>query len=94
MLMEHGGIGKSFGRAGLARDVRLACHGLDPNDNDFVAGLVGRDLHPLSAVVQRMRSTRQTAEFIDNLGPFFAGRAVWQSAGPLAWALDHEGSGH
>ena len=94
MLMEHGGIGKSFGRAGLARDVRLACHGLDPNDNDFVAGLVGKDLHPLSAVVQRMRSTRQTAEFIERLGPFFVGRAVWQSAGPFAWALDHEGSGH
>ncbi|WP_420454000.1 chlorite dismutase family protein [Rubrivirga sp.] len=94
MLMEHGGIGRSFGRAGLARDVRLACHGLDPNDNDFVAGLVGRELHPLSAVVQRMRATRQTAEFIDRLGPFFVGRAVWQSAGPYAWALAHEGTGH
>ena len=94
MLMEHGGIGRSFGASDLAHDVRLACHGLDPNDNDFVAGLVGQDLHPLSAVVQRMRSTRQTAEFIDNLGPFFVGRAVWQSAGPLAWALDHDGTGH
>ena len=94
MLMEHGGIGRAFGKAGLARDVRLACHGLDPHDNDFVAGLVGRDLHPLSAVVQRMRATRQTAEFIERLGPFFVGRAVWQSAGPYAWALDHEGTGH
>ena len=94
MLMEHGGIGRAFGASDLAHDVRLACHGLDPNDNDFVAGLVGRDLHPLSAVVQRMRSTRQTAEFIDNLGPFFVGCAVWQGAGPYAWALDHEGSGH
>ena len=78
----------------LARDVRLACHGLDPNDNDFIAGLVGKELHPLSAVVQRMRSTRQTAEFIEKLGPFFVGRAVWQSAGPYAWALQHEGTGH
>ena len=94
MLMEHGGIGRAFGKSDLAHDVRLACHGLDPNDNDFVAGLVGRDLHPLSAVVQKMRATRQTAEFIDRLGPFFVGRAVWQSAGPFAWALDHEGSGH
>ena len=94
MLMEHGGIGRAFGKGDLAHDVRLACHGLDPNDNDFVAGLVGRELHPLSAVVQRMRSTRQTAEFIDRLGPFFVGRAVWQSAGPYAWALDHTGSGH
>lgn len=78
MLMEHGGIGRAFGRAGVAHDVRLACHGLDPNDNDFVTGLVGPALHPLSAVVQRMRATRQTAEFIERLGPFFAGRAVWQ----------------
>ncbi|MEM9996334.1 MAG: chlorite dismutase family protein [Bacteroidota bacterium] len=94
MLMEHGGIGRAFGRGDYAHDVRLACHGLDPNDNDFVAGLVGKDLHPLSAVVQKMRATRQTAEFIDRLGPFFVGRAVWQSAGPFAWALDHQGSGH
>ncbi len=94
MLMEHGGIGRAFGKGDHAHDVRLACHGLDPNDADFVAGLVGRDLHPLSAVVQRMRATRQTAEFIDRLGPFFAGRAVWQDAGPFAWALDHAGSGH
>ena len=94
MLMEHGGIGRAFGASDLAHDVRLACHGLDPNDNDFVAGLVGRDLHPLSAVVQRMRATRQTAEFIERLGPFFVGRAVWQSAGPFAWALEHEGTGH
>ncbi len=94
MLMEHGGIGRAFGKGDYAHDVRLACHGLDPNDNDFVAGLVGKDLHPLSAVVQRMRSTRQTAEFIDNLGPFFVGKAVWQSAGPLAWTRDHTGSGH
>ncbi|MEM1055725.1 MAG: chlorite dismutase family protein [Bacteroidota bacterium] len=94
MLMEHGGIGRAFGRGDYAHDVRLACHGLDPNDNDFIAGLVGKDLFPLSAVVQKMRSTRQTAEFIDNLGPFFAGHAVWQSAGPYAWALEHEGTGH
>lgn len=94
MLMEHGGIGRAFGKGDHAHDVRLACHGLDPNDNDFVAGLVGKELHPLSAVVQRMRSTRQTSEFIDRLGPFFVGRAVWQSAGPFAWARDHAGSGH
>ena len=94
MLMEHGGIGRAFGASDLAHDVRLACHGLDENDSDFIAGLVGNELHPLSAVVQRMRGTRHTAEFIERLGPFFVGRAVWQNAGPFAWALDHEGSGH
>jgi chlorite dismutase len=80
MLMEHGRIGAAYGEADLARDIRLACHGLDKNDNEFVVGLVGRDLHPLSAVVQAMRRTRQTAQHMEKMGPFFVGRAVWQSA--------------
>ncbi len=78
MLMEHGGIGMAFGKAGLATDIRLACHGLNQQDNDFIVGLLGPQLHPLSAVVQRMRGTRQTAEFIEHMGPFFVGRAMWQ----------------
>jgi chlorite dismutase len=61
--------------------VRLACHGLDANDNEFVIGLIGKALHPLSHVVQAMRSTRQTAEFIEQMGPFFVGRAVFRSPG-------------
>jgi chlorite dismutase len=61
--------------------VRLACHGLDANDNEFVIGLIGKDLYPLSHVVQSMRSTRQTAEFIAQMGPFFVGRAVHRHAG-------------
>jgi chlorite dismutase len=80
ILMEHGGIGHAFGRAGLGTDVRLACHGLDKNDNDFVVGLLGRELHPLSAIVQRMRKTRQTSLHLERLGPFFVGKAVWQRA--------------
>jgi chlorite dismutase len=78
MLMEHGGIGHAFGKAGFATDIRLAGHGLNKDDNDFIIGLLGKELFPLSALVQRMRRTRQTAEFIDHMGPFFAGRAVWQ----------------
>jgi hypothetical protein len=80
ILSEHGAIGMSFGAGDYAHDVRLACHGLDTNDNDFVIGLVGKDLFPLSAVVQAMRKTQQTALYLDRLGPFFVGRAVWQSA--------------
>ena len=57
----------------LAHDVRLACHGLDAEDNEFVIGLVGRELHPLSHLVQAMRRTRQTSEFIAKMGPFFVG---------------------
>ncbi|MCA1561657.1 MAG: chlorite dismutase family protein [Acidobacteria bacterium] len=79
ILAEHGAIGKSFGAADYAHDVRLACHGLDAHDNDFVIGLIGKDLFPLSAVVQEMRKTQQTSLYLDRLGPFFIGRAAWQS---------------
>ena len=79
ILKEHGIIGRRFGDAGLAMDVRLACHGLDKNDNDFVIGLVGKDLAPLSQLVETMRPTVQTSQYLTNLGPFFVGRAVWRS---------------
>jgi chlorite dismutase len=81
IMREHGGIGRAYGAQDLAHDVRLACHGLDQNDNDFVIGLIGKELHPLSHVVQAMRQTRQTAEFMDKMGPFFVGRAVFRNAG-------------
>ncbi|MEK6542915.1 MAG: chlorite dismutase family protein [Elusimicrobiota bacterium] len=79
ILREHGAIGRSFGEAGFAHDIRLACFGLDTNDNDFVIGLLGKDLHPLSATVQAMRKTQQTSSYVDNLGPFFIGRAIFQN---------------
>lgn len=79
VLAEHGAIGMTFGAADYAHDIRLACHGLDKDDNDFIIGLIGKDLFPLSAVVQAMRRTQQTALYLDRLGPFFVGRAVWQS---------------
>lgn len=76
ILAEHGQIGIAFGSADFAHDVRLACHGLDRDDNDFVIGLIGKDLFPLSAVVQAMRTTQQTSLYLDRLGPFFVGRRV------------------
>jgi chlorite dismutase len=79
ILAEHGTIGMSFGAGDLAHDIRLACHGLDKDDNDFVVGLIGKDLFPLSAIVQTMRKTQQTSLYLERLGPFFVGRAVWQS---------------
>lgn len=81
ILREHAQIGRAYGEADLAHDVRLACHGLDTNDNDFVIGLIGANLHRLSHVVQAMRKTRQTAEYIESMGPFFVGRAAWRSPG-------------
>ena len=78
ILHEHAKIGKQYGASDLAHDVRLACHGLDTNDNEFVIGLVGKDLYPLSHLVQRMRKTRQTSEYIAQMGPFFVGHAVWR----------------
>lgn len=80
IIREHSVLGRAYGDADLAHDIRLACHGLDTNDNDFVIGLVGRDLHPLSHLVQTMRRTVQTAQYIQTLGPFFIGHVVWQSA--------------
>ncbi len=79
ILMEHGGVGMAFGSAGLGFDIRLACHGLDRDDNDFVVGLLGPELHPLSIIVQRMRKTKQTSLHLERLGPFFVGRVAWQS---------------
>jgi chlorite dismutase len=76
ILREHGIIGRAFGDAGFASDVRLACAGLDKNDNDFVIGLIGKELHPLSALVEAMRPTQQTSKYIENLGPFFVGRRI------------------
>lgn len=80
ILMEHGGIGRYYGKADLAYDIRLACFGLDKNDNDFVIGLLGHELYPLSAIVERMRKTRQTSQYLTSLGPFFIGKAIWQSS--------------
>ena len=79
ILMEHGRLGSSFGEAGYAVDIRLACHGIDKHDNDFVIGLLGKELHPLSALVQAMRKTQQTSKHLTSLGPFFVGKVFWQS---------------
>lgn len=79
ILAEHGSLAKRYGAGGHAADIRLACHGLDVNDNDFIVGLLGPRLHPLSAVVQEMRKTEQTSQYLDSLGPFFVGRTAWQS---------------
>ena len=80
ILREHGTIGHSFGAANMAQDVRRACFGLDRDDNDFVIGLIGQELFPLSACVQAMRKTKQTSTYIEHMGPFFVGRSVWRRA--------------
>lgn len=81
ILREHSVIGRAYGAKDLAHDIRLACHGLDANDNEFVIALVGRNLHPLSHVVQTMRKTRQTSEYIQKMGPFFVGHVAFRSPG-------------
>jgi chlorite dismutase len=77
ILAEHGTLAHRY--AGHAADVRLACHGLDKSDNDFIVGLLGAQLHPLSAIVQEMRKTEQTSQYLDSLGPFFVGKVAWQA---------------
>lgn len=76
ILREHAALGMAYGQADYAHDIRLACHGIDACDNEFVIGLVGRALYPLSHLVQAMRKTRQTSEFIAHMGPFFVGRVL------------------
>jgi hypothetical protein len=78
ILGEHGQLGALFSAGDLGYDIRLDCRGLDKNDNDFVIGLIGKALFPLSAMVQAMRKTRQTSEFLESIGPFFVGKAIWQ----------------
>lgn len=80
ILMEHAMIGIAYGEADLVHDIRLACYGLDQSDNEFVLGLVGKELYPLSRIVQDMRKTEQTAKYIQSLGPFFVGKVCWRSA--------------
>lgn len=79
ILMEHGTIGHAYGSADHAHDIRLACHGMGTHDNDFIAGLVGKDLYPLSKLVQRMRKTKQTSLYLEQLGPFFIGKVIWRA---------------
>jgi hypothetical protein len=80
ILREHAALGMAYGQKELAHDIRLACHGLDAGDNEFVIGLVGNELHPLSHLVQAMRKTRQTSLFIEKMGPFFVGHVAHRVA--------------
>ena len=82
IMMEHGMLGRRYGEAGYASDVRLECHGIDRDDNEFVIGLVGQKLFPLSKLIKDMRSTRQTSEFIQAMGPFFVGKTLYQTSIP------------
>ena len=84
ILKEHGNIGMAYGGTGQLADIRLACHGLDAADNDFVIGLVGQQLAPLSKLVQRMRQTDQTSQYLEKLGPFYVGQAIYQSEHDLS----------
>jgi hypothetical protein len=78
IMSEHGKIGRAYGEQDLVHDVRLASYGLDQDDNEFVIGLIGKDLHPLSHVVESMRRTRQTAEYMQQMGPFFVGHVAFR----------------
>lgn len=80
ILREHGMIGRRYGGAGYAADIRLECYAMDRNDNEFVIGLVGPRLDWLSKLVKDMRPTTQTAKYLASIGPFFIGQAVARSS--------------
>lgn len=81
ILREHAALGIAYGQQELATDIRLACHGIDAGDNEFVIGIMSRELHPASHLIQAMRKTRQTSEFIEKMGPFFVGYVTGVSSG-------------
>ena len=74
ILGEHAMLGRSYAAGDYASDIRLACFGLDTNDNEFVIGLVGKELYPLTRLIQDMRKTEQTTKYIESIGPFFVGK--------------------
>ena len=80
MLLHHAAIGKSYGDAGAAKDVRLKCYGIDEKDNEFLIGLVGKELFALSRIVEDLRKTHHTSTYMKSLGPFFVGLRVHSSA--------------
>lgn len=88
MLREHGVIGHNYGAPGYATDIRLECFGIDANDNEFVLGLLSERLYWLSRLVKEMRGTKQTGEFMQSLGPFFVGEAIYQNGGEIEAATN------
>src|SRR5207302_1172287 len=75
---------RGFGVLAMSEDPAFFVNGLREllNADPFATGLDGRDLPPLSHRVQAMRKTAQASQYIQTLGPFFVGHALWQS--PLA----------
>lgn len=80
MLLTHASIGKSYADAGAAKDVRLKCYGIDEKDNEFVIGLIGKELFPLSRIVEDLRKTEHTSTYMQSLGPFFIGLRIHSSS--------------
>jgi chlorite dismutase len=76
IMREHAVIGKSYGEANLAHDVRLACHGLDANDNEFVIGLVAGCIRfrTWADHAERGRPPSSSSD-----GTVFVGRVAWRS---------------
>jgi len=52
---------------------------VDRYPNDFVIGVLGEKLYPLSILIETMRGTKQTSMYLESLGPFFVGNVLWQA---------------
>ena len=79
IIKEQQDLVKNYGAADLVHHVRLACHGMDAEDNDTVVGLAASSLHPISHLVQAMRGTKGASSYTLKMGPFFVGRKIWQN---------------
>ena len=64
---------------GLGTDIRLACHGMDKNDNDFVVRPVGRSYRRCRRLCSACAKPSRRRFTWSDLGPFFVGKAIWQN---------------
>ncbi len=60
ILREHAALGIAYGQQELATDIRLACHGIDAGDNEFVIG--PRRQRPASALASRPSDAEDAAD--------------------------------
>jgi len=76
---EHIEAAKSFIAEGRVSYARLACHGLDPEDNDYISYMAAADLGDISSLAEAIRGTAQVSTHTDKMGPVFVGRKIWQN---------------
>ena len=84
VLEEAGGVAKSSIDEGKVSYVRLACQGIDPEDNDHIFALTAANLLDINELQAAMRGTALLTTHLQKMGPVFVGRKIWQNPAPQA----------